>query len=265
MPRVNVFLFIEPERHYLRYGSVVMRAVVEANAKPEYEIHELRGDEANPDKINSIIAERNPAFIYGVGHGAECAYTVECTELYMSVRSGAHASCVRDQNLDIMRGRVLHLNSCLTGAELGPALYEHGALAYIGSYEPFWFYIGDDPGSTRATQSVFLAEYQVEVSLMAGLSVEQAWNDSQDRYDEEIAYWTTGAGRDHPNAASIIRALRVDKSVSIMIGVGGVKVGTPLIPIEYALAGLTLGMSPLLMVGAVISSEEWRKIGEGFK
>jgi len=100
---------------------------------------------------------------------------------------------------------------------------------------------------------------------MAGLSVEQAWNDSQDRYDEEIAYWTTGAGRDHPNAASIIRALRVDKSVSIMIGVGGVKVGTPLIPIEYALAGLTLGMSPLLMVGAVISSEEWRKIGEGFK
>lgn len=260
MPKTNHFLFIEPLKHYLEYGSAVMKDVIAANARPEYTIKELTGDEAAPSKIDAAIAEGDPSFIFGVGHGAPCAFTVECTAVYMTVKSGSHEACDQDRNLDRVSGRVIHLNSCLTGQELGPALRAHGARAYIGSTEPFWFYIGDTPNETRASRSVFIAEYQVEVSLMAGLSVGQAWRDSQARYDQEIAYWTTGEGRTHPNAASIIRALQINKGISIMIGEGGTWVGTPTLPIEWTITGLTGGLSPLIAVGAVISSEELNKL-----
>ena len=265
MPKTNSFLFIEPVQHYLDYGSAVMMDIVKANSKPEYTVVELQGDAANPAAVDAAISENDPNFVFGLGHGAPCAFTVECTAMYMSVKSGSHSACDQDRRLDKVSGRVIHLNSCLTGQELGPAIRAHGARAYIGSTDSFWFYIADAPNTSRAVRSVFLAEYQVEVSLMAGLSVEQAWRDSQARYDEEIAYWTTGEGRTNPGAASIVRALQIDKSLSIMIGEGGTKVGTPLLPANWALMGLTGGLSPLIAVGAVISTEEldklWRWLG----
>ena len=265
MPKTNSFLFIEPVKHYLDYGSLVMRDIVKAASKPEYTIVELQGDAANPAAVDAAIAETDPNFIWGVGHGAPCVYTVECTTLYMSVKSASHSKCDQDRRLDKASGRVIHLNSCLTGQELGPAIRLHGAKAYMGSTDSFWFYIGSAPNSDRASRSVFLAEYQIEVTLMAGLSVEQAWRDSQARYDQEIAYWTTGEGRNYVDAASVVRALQIDKSLSILIGEGGTKVGTPLLPANWALMGLTGGMTPLIAVGAVISSDQlddlWRWLG----
>jgi len=260
VPKVSRLLFIEPEQHYLEYGSCVMRSIVAEHAKPEYTITEVRGSNANPDSIDKAISPLDPKFIFFLGHGAPCAYTVECTELYMSVMSGSHGSCDKDRRLDLMSGRVIHANSCLVGQELGPALIAHGAKAFIGSNDTFWLYIGDPPCSSRATQSAFLAEYQVEATLMEGLSMEQAWRDSQTRYDAEIAYWTVGEGKDHRDAASIARILQMNKSIQILLGEGTAIASSPLLPPGWSVASLALGMIPLIGVGAVISSEELTKL-----
>lgn len=74
-------------------------------------------------------------------------FTVECTERFMQVG---------DQNVPLMKDRVVHLNSCQTGSELGPAIMDAGALAYLGSNESFWFYVGDEANTTRAVRSPFL-------------------------------------------------------------------------------------------------------------
>jgi len=260
VPKINSFLFIEPDLHYLNYGSLVMRDIVKAASKPEYTVVELQGDAASPAAVDAAISANDPSFVFGLGHGGPCVFTVECTAAYMSVKSGSHSACDQDRRLDKVGGRVIHLNSCLTGQELGPAIRANGARAYIGSTDSFWFYIGSAPNSDRAARSMFLAEYQVEVSLMAGLSVEQAWRDSQARHDQEIAYWTTGEGRNHVNAASLVRILQINKSISIMIGEGGTKVGTPLLPANWALLGLAGGMTPLIAVGAVISTDQLEKL-----
>jgi len=251
MVAINHLVFIEPERHYLVWSSCVMREIVEAGGIPEYVVRELRAGEAMPDTINAAIAELDPALVWGVGHGNTDTYTVECVTRYMTM-------C--DENTARMRGRVVHLNSCLTARALGPDLMGKGAVAYFGSRDPFWFYIGSPACSDRASRAVFLAEHQVEVSLLAGRNTGQARADQLARYDDEIEYWTTGPGRDHPHAAIIVRILQIDKAISVMMGSPDVVVCAPPTPMPLGILVLTLGMAPVGAVVAAVGTEELKKL-----
>jgi hypothetical protein len=241
MPRLNSLLFIEPELHLLIYGSCVMRKVVAAHRRPEHSIVELAGWDASPNKIDAAIDSADPIFIFGVGHGAPHLYSVECKAIYMRVCDARTAK---------MAGRVVHLNSCLTARQLGPDLINKGALTYYGSRDEFWLYVGDAPCSTRAVEAVFLAEYQVEASLMDGRTTGQAQEDRLKRYDEEIDYWTRGPGKDHPDAALIVRLLEIDKSIAVMLGRADVRVTSPApkpvltaFPAPFIALPLALGLS----------------------
>ncbi len=232
MPRPNTFLFIEPVQHYLEYSSCVMHKIIEAHRRPEHVITELRGEDANPTAIDDAITRTDPILIWGVGHGNVNVYSVECRQIYM-------VAC--DARTARMAGRVIHLNSCLTAVELGPDLIRKGALTYYGSKEEFWLYIGSPPCSDRASEAVFLAELQVIASLMDGRTTGQAQEDRLRRYDEEIAYWTTGPGRNHPDAAVIVRILEIDKAIAVMLGRPDVRVTAPAVrPTIPVMASLPL-------------------------
>jgi hypothetical protein len=235
MPRTNTFLFIEPEQHYLDYSSCVMREIVAAHRRPQQAITELKGSDANPTAIDNAIDSGDPILVWGIGHGNVDVYTVECKTIYMRVCDARTAK---------MAGRVIHLNSCLTAQQLGPDLINKGALTYYGSNEEFWLYIGSPPCSDRAARAVFLAELQVEASLMDGRTTGQAQEDRLKRYDEEIDYWTTGDGRNHPDAATIVRLLQIDKSIAVMLGRPDVRVTTPRVVVA---AIPMLAMLPLML------------------
>jgi len=152
-----------------------------------------------------------------------------------------------------MKDRVVHLNSCLTAQELGPAIIDAGAIAYIGSKEEFWFFTGDAPGTTRAVRSPFLAEYQFDASILQGKSNSDARQDQMRKYDEEIDYWTFGDGKDDPNSLELSRILGINKSISVFLGEGTV-VPSPTRPMVVSASMLPI-LLPYLALSWLIYRE----------
>lgn len=210
----NTFLFVEPDDNYLDYGSYVLSSLVAQYKNSGQTIVELKGKDANVANVKSQLASVNPMVFTGIGHGSYTTYTVQAEEVFMQVGNS---------NVALMSGKVCHLNSCQTGAQLGPAIMDAGALAYDGSNESFWFYVGDAPNATRAVQSPFLAEYEFDVALLKGKTVGDARADQLAKFDSELTYWVEGDGKNHADAAELARILNINKSISVFNGEAGTK------------------------------------------
>jgi len=234
MPSPNTFLFIMPLKHHLNYSSCVMDRVI-ARYGSGKRIVRLVGDEANPDSIDEAIRLYDPLFVWGTGHGLQGLYTVECTQKYLWVGS---------PRVELFKGRIVHLNSCLTGRQLGPHLVSSGAEAFLGSMDTFYLFVGSPPCSDRASMSVFLAEHQAEVALLQGRSVGEAHRARLDAYDREIDYWVTGEGKNSPYAPLIARILEIDRMIAVLYGKGGVRATQPAyIPISLVSGIVGLGLT----------------------
>jgi len=229
MPAIqNVFLFIAPMGHYLNYGSVVLHDIISANRQAGQIITELIGDAANPEKTEEQLKTLQPKVFSAVGHGNSTTYTVESTAKFVDAES---------PKLELFKDKIVSLTSCLTAIELGPAIIDAGALVFMGYKDEFWFYIGDEAGTTHAVQSPFLATFQFEASLLRGKTTGEARKDQLAKYDEEIQYWTVGAGKDHPESLELTRILEINKSVSTFLGEPDVAPSLP---------SITMPISPML-------------------
>lgn len=242
VPLANTFLYILPSQHYLEYSGLVMHDLIAQNRKSGQQIVELIGNDANAAKVWETIASLNPIVIGLNGHGNYTTTSVECTERLVGVG---------DEKLNQFKGRIVHLNSCQTGAELGPAIMSAGAIAYVGSNESFWFYVGDPANSTRAVRSPFLAEWQFQVSLLQGKDVGQARKEQLDKYDEELTYWVEGDGKNHKDAGELARIININKSISTFAG----EAGTVPSPVGGGggMASLELPIVPIAVVGSAVA------------
>jgi|GEM_PF-5522596 len=236
----NTFLFVEPMQHYLNYGSTILHQIVGANKNPSQTIVELIGSDATPEKALEQLTSLQPIVFSLTGHGSETTTSLECTAKLVNTES---------PELELFKDKVISLVSCLTAQQLGPAIVDAGAVAYIGYKEEFWFFIGDEAGTTRAVQSPFLAAYQFEASLLHGKSTSGARTDQLAKYDEEIAYWITGDGKNDPYGMELARILEMNKTNSVFLGEGYVTpspsptvmvAGASSIP--FALATIILGV-----------------------
>lgn len=205
----NTFLFIEPQQHFLNYGSVVLHDIVSKNRKAGQIITELIDNDANPDRVKQELNRLSPIVACGIGHGNSKTYTVECTAKLFDTSS---------TDLNLLADKVVSLCSCLTAQQLGPAIIDAGAVAYTGYMQEFWFYTADEAGTTRAVQSPFLAEFQFVASLLNGRSTGDARADQLARYDEEINFWTVGDGKDNADAMELSRILEINKGISTFLG-----------------------------------------------
>ncbi len=231
----NTFLFAEPMKHYLEYGSVVLHQIIEANKRAGQTILELIGTDATPENALKQLQTMNPIVFSMVGHGNGTTTSLECTAFLMNTES---------PELNLLKDKVISLVSCLTAQQLGPAIIDAGAKAYVGYKEEFWFFIGDAAGTTRAVQSPFLAAFQFEASLLQGKSVTDARNEQLAKFDEEITYWTSGDGKNDVNSMELSRIQEMNKSNSVFLGEGSV---TPSPGGAMIQAGF---VNPLLFVGA---------------
>lgn len=204
----NTFLFVEPQQHYLNYGSLVLHGIIQANKQGGQIITELIADDANPELTKQELA-KNPILFAGIGHGNTNVYSVECTAVLFYADS---------PDLNLFKDKIVSLCSCLTAVDLGPAIIDVGAVAYTGYKQEFWFFIGDDPNTTHAVQSPFVAEFQFVASLLRGKTTGDARTDQMAKYDQEINYWLSGDGKDHPSSMELTRILEMNKSNSVFLG-----------------------------------------------
>lgn len=235
----NTFLFCEPMKHSLDYGSVVLHQIVEANKRAGQTIVELIGEEASPEKALEKLNTLNPILFSLIGHGSESVTSLECTAVLVNTSS----------DLSVFKDRIISLTSCLTAQLLGPAIIDAGAVTYTGYKTEFWFFNGDPAGTTRAVQSPFLTEFQFVASLLQGKSTSEARSDQLAKYDEEIAYWTTGDGKNDPYGMKLARILEMNKANSVFLGEGyitpspssGAVITAGASSIPFALATILLG------------------------
>jgi hypothetical protein len=143
---------------------------------------EIIEEDAYPEALRDYILE-HPELerIYGLGHGWDSGFTVnECLPFIST-----------EQNLDLVENRVIHLLSCLTGRNLGPAIVSANAYAYYGYNELFMIVAESNsyPCSCRFHTACLAGDMEIEYSLHNKRDYEQCWNDAIQHWNEEIAYW----------------------------------------------------------------------------
>lgn len=116
-----------------QYGRAFREHFVFANfAKdwPAYKIHHLVGTDAVQPGVNTFISGNDIKYLTGMGHGLYDAFT------------GYNNSPIWDANDDFshLKGVIIHLLSCQTGALLGRAMVKQGVRAFWGYTVNFVFY-----------------------------------------------------------------------------------------------------------------------------
>ena len=246
MPR-NAAVLILPTRHYLDYVTCVIRRYV-LTKNYFVEVTPLVDGSATTANVRDTITSRDPSLVFGTGHGVGCAYSVECTEVFLAVSSPENPACV-DMNLDVVGGRVWYLLSCSTGRELGKSLIDYGARAFLGYAEDFLFPITHSPCGAREVISPFIPDVKALSALLSGSSVGEAVEVREREYDRELSYWVVGLGRGSPDAPLISRILEANRLVAVSYGDVEVR---PLTPQVTAVGTAVETLKKLVTAGILI-------------
>ena len=211
MPRKDVFVVIAPTTELLDYGSCVLDRIIKQSVSPKQRVFIAYGDAARADVAREVIKYRDPAAVFGVGHGSKCTFTVQAREPFLS-------ACP-PMNTDIIKGRVWYLNSCEVGAELGKKMVkDYGATAFIGHNKPFLFPIVTPPCMSQEVMAPFLAEYVVVDMLVRGYTVGEAHKARIAEYDKLIDYYTFGPGNASVFSDLVVRLLEIDQMIAVAYG-----------------------------------------------
>jgi hypothetical protein len=152
MPTVNaaqLSTLIEPVSEGLEYGACFMQQLtVQAQQKAVAAVY-VQGYTTDAD---NTLATLDPPIFYGLSHGSPCQFNNYLQAkwsgaVYIPDEGTVEFNCLMDKNLEKMKGRHVHLVSCLTGIAVGPALIRAGAKSYIG-YSQVFIYgvsVGDQP------------------------------------------------------------------------------------------------------------------------
>jgi hypothetical protein len=213
----------------LEYGLYFMQRTAEQAKKKGYTA--ILTDGTPQSIINAIKATDTPIY-YGVGHGACCAYTVQCTQMFL--QAGPYTCppiyicgtpytyrCLTSMNLDLMRGRHVHLLSCDTGLYLGQELvYRHGARSYIGYKDLFVYGVcvpkteekcggecqyypqpGEPPNELADFYTFMDSDAAGEEAILNMGTVQDAVNAIIAKMKSYIWKYTYGEWKDWPNAS----------------------------------------------------------------
>lgn len=236
-------VFAIPRNHKMIYSACVANDV--AN-NLNMDVVKLTGEDANPENVEQAIKSEDPSHFWSLGHGSKSCVTLSCRQRFLGSQNPDKCSYT-PQRLKLFKNRVVHMLSCKVGKELGPALVnEGGADAFIGYREPFYFYVGDNPCESKAARAPHRADLEVEIQLDNGKSVGEAYNASQDKFDELKKYYDKGAGTSHRHSELLVRLLSLDKRVQTLIGEEKTTVSKKRVPFvkaggEVILASLATG------------------------
>lgn len=153
-----------------------------------FDIFELKHDEVTKDKLMELIDEKNPNLVLFHGHGSN--------KSIFGFNLNVLIEC--DNNEDILKDRIVHSLTCNSGEELGPKCILYGTKTYIGYNKEFKFNgDGSQTDTLRLSDilaSIFLEPaFEVEKALLEGDNSEQAYNRSQQKYNDNLQILLTSS------------------------------------------------------------------------
>lgn len=239
MPELNTAVVMTPDHVITPDPALQMatywitKTVKKMNLKGLQVTH-LNGDKAKKTEVRDTLSMVDPLLFWGTGHGLECLFTgqirgmsaedlsewVILSSVTSSVEFGDKTFSIT-ANPDWMEGRVVHLTSCLTAVELGVAIADAGALAYIGYNRLFIVGFMEHPPESKYTQSFMEPDIQIELTLLDGKSVKDAIWASDFRSDDWIEYWRRSGD---PNADAMIKGIIWNKVSRLVFGDETIKI-----------------------------------------
>lgn len=160
--------------------AILRRHLLKIDSLHNFEILSLLGEMAtkvNVDEMNSDDIK----YISGQGHGRHSMFTGDAGE---AIWKKANI------NESDFKGKIIHLLSCLTAAELGSTIIKKGAMAFLGYEKKFWFMrkkpLETDPLKDSIATIFIDIALEIDRSLLSGGSVKQAHDNMMVRYDKMI-------------------------------------------------------------------------------
>ena len=164
------------------------------------DVTDLQKGDAVRSNILSYLLAKDPLLFTGFGHGNTDVFTDDAEQVVFDLN-----------NVELMRGRIVRLLSCLTAQELGPAMIAAGAVAYLG-YAVEWTWIQDDqaidPYLEKYGEGFYKSADADLFSLAAIKTVGTAYQDGLNTYQYWIDRWRASSD---PYAGDVIAWLLWDK------------------------------------------------------
>jgi len=233
-------IFMRPEFDLVtQAGAYWMGVVMQEALKRGYIIDDLSSWEATLAQLEgafTIIRAGDRTLFYGVGHGSERVYTGQHRDPVLAL-----------ENAGLMQGTIVHLMSCRTGVELGPALIQAVALAYAGYTYDLYVLLGIDTRPEAIYTEAFLApDITFALAVLEGKTLAAAYQAAVQKTEAWIEYFREG---DDPNADLMILCLLSNRDHFLVLDQTG-QVSAP--------AGIGAG-ALLLLAGVASVALLWSK------
>ena len=162
-----------------RYLSRWSEKIIEEANKKGIDIIDLRRDKANRKRVIGILEKRNPDGAFLNGHGSD-----------KFVAGNKNEIILRDSDKKAVNSKIIIARSCKSAKGLGKKAIAHGAIAYIGYKEDFWFSYNVEKISRPLedkTAALFLEpSNHIVISLLKGHSIGRADNKSKELFRKNI-------------------------------------------------------------------------------
>ena len=138
----------------------------------------LSGENAVRQLVIAAATRPEVRYLCGVGHGKENAFCgFENERIFRSGQYGAEE----------VRGKVVHLLSCFTAADLGGDFIHNGCRAFFGYKEEFAVPFEELSELDELAESFFGSDAEIDLAFADGIPVEQIKERVLQKFDENIA------------------------------------------------------------------------------
>lgn len=172
MVKRRVLLVLPRSDDLYYFTDVITNYISELKRVTGFEVKSLVGDEARARNVKNVLESFNPHYIFFLGHGRSCIYTVEkrevllCTEFTQCTESGCRGDassheCTVSQadwnemctswnieNTKLLKDKVVYFLSCCFGnsgdylTTCWPWYCPVGVRGFVGYCDLYWFYGG---------------------------------------------------------------------------------------------------------------------------
>lgn len=129
-------------------------------------------NQSSKSKVENALKSYKVTHIAGCGHGSPTRYTGYRTQTVFSTSDTTL--------LKKLAGTHIHLLSCLTAQQLGPAMVKNGAKSYAGYHPSFYF-------TWKSAHLFFEADAAIDNAFAHGKSAPQAYDETIKKFNEIMA------------------------------------------------------------------------------